>query len=230
VNGVADERSGTWVFTHATIVKDAQTTLQNASLLIQKGKILAVGDNIAIPKNAVVVDCKGKYIIPSFIDPYSDYGIPVPRRSSGGFSYSAPAQLTSNTKGAYGWNEAIKADANAAALFEADNDKAKIFRGIGFGTVLTHRKDGIARGTGTLVTLADKKENLAIIKERASAHYSFSKGTSSQSYPTSLMGAIALLRQSYLDAAWYRNNPEAEAVNLSLQAWNNIRQLPQVFD
>lgn len=230
VNGVADERSGTWIFTHATIVKDAQTTLQNASLLIQKGKILAVGANIAIPKNAVVVDCKGKYIIPSFIDLYSDYGIPVPRRSSGGFSYSAPAQLTSNTKGAYGWNEAIKADANAAALFEADNDKAKIFRGIGFGTVLTHRKDGIARGTGTLVTLADKKENLAIIKERASAHYSFSKGTSSQSYPTSLMGAIALLRQSYLDAAWYRNNPEAEAVNLSLQAWNNIRQLPQVFD
>lgn len=230
VNGVADERSGTWVFTNATIVKDPQTTLQNASLLIQKGKILAVGDNITIPKNAVVVDCKGKYIIPSFIDLYSDYGITVPRRSSGSFSYSVPAQLTSNSKGAYGWNEAIKADANAAALFEVDNDKTKTFRDLGFGTVLTHRKDGIARGTGTLVTLADKNENLVIIKEKASAHYSFSKGTSSQSYPTSLMGAIALLRQSYLDAAWYKSNPTAEGVNLSLQAWNSSQQLPQVFD
>ena len=230
VNGVADERSGTYIFTHATIVKDAQTTLQNASLLIQKGKIIAVGNDIAVPKDAIVVDCKGKYIIPSFIDLYSDYGIPAPRRSGGGFSYSAPAQLTSNTKGAYGWNEAIKADADAAALFEADNDKAKNFRDIGFGTVLTHRKDGIARGTGTLVTLADKKENLVIVKEKASAHYSFSKGTSTQSYPTSLMGAIALLRQSYLDAAWYKSNPTAEGVNLSLQAWNNNQQLPQVFD
>ena len=230
VNGVADERSGTYIFIHATIVKDAQTTLQNASLLIQKGKIIAVGNDIAVPKDAVVVDCKGKYIIPSFIDLYSDYGIPVPRRSSGGFNYSAPTRLTSDTKGAYGWNQAIKADADAAALFEVDSDKAKGFRDIGFGVVLTHRKDGIARGTGTLVTLAEKKENLVIVKEKASAHYSFSKGTSTQSYPTSLMGAIALLRQSYLDAAWYTSNPTAEGVNLSLQAWNNNQQLPQVFD
>ncbi|HEX5026582.1 MAG TPA: hypothetical protein VFV68_14985, partial [Agriterribacter sp.] len=62
VNGVADERSGTYIFTNATIVKNAQTTLRNASLLIQKGKIIAVGNTIAIPKDAVVVDCKGKYI------------------------------------------------------------------------------------------------------------------------------------------------------------------------
>ncbi|HTN07946.1 amidohydrolase family protein [Agriterribacter sp.] len=230
VNGVADERSGTYIFTNATIVKDAQTTLPNASLLIQQGKIIAVGNHITVPKDAVVVDCNGKYILPSFIDMYSDYGIPVPQRASRAFSYSTPAQLTSNTKGAYGWNEAIKADADAAALFATDNDKAKDFRAIGFGVALTHRKDGIARGTGTLVTLADKKENLVIIKEKASAHYAFSKGTSTQSYPTSLMGVIALLRQTYLDAAWYKNNPTAEGVNLSLQAWNNNQPLPQVFD
>ena len=197
VNGVADERSGSYIFMNATIVQDAQTTLQNASLLIQKGKIIAVGNDITIPKDAVVVDCRGKYIVPSFIDMYSDYGIPVQQRAAGGFSYNAPAQLTSNTKGAYGWNEAIKADADAAALFVADNDKAKDIRAIGFGAALTHRRDGIARGTGTLVTLADKKENLVILKEKASAHYAFSKGTSSQSYPTSLMGVIALLRQTY---------------------------------
>lgn len=230
VNGVADERSGSYIFMNATIVQDAQTTLQNASLLIQKGKIVAVGNDITIPKDAVVVDCRGMYIVPSFIDMYSDYGIPVQQRAAGGFSYNAPAQLTSNTKGAYGWNEAIKADADAAALFVADNDKAKDIRAIGFGAALTHRRDGIARGTGTLVTLADKKENLVILKEKASAHYAFSKGTSSQSYPTSLMGAIALLRQTYLDAAWYKNNPAAEGVNLSLQAWNHNQQLPQVFD
>ncbi len=230
VNGVADERSGTYIFTNATIVQDAQTTLQNASLLIQKGKIIAVGNAVTVPKDAVVVDCKGKYIVPSFIDMYSDYGMPLPQSATGAFSYSAPTRLTSNTKGAYGWNEAIKADADAAALFVTDNAKAKDFRAIGFGAALTHRKDGIARGTGALVTLADKKENLVIIKEKASAHYAFSKGTSTQSYPTSLMGAIALLRQTYLDAAWYKNNPAAEGVNLSLQAWNNNQPLPQVFD
>ena len=43
VNGVADKRSGTFAFTNATIVKDAQTTLQNATLVISDGKIVAVG-------------------------------------------------------------------------------------------------------------------------------------------------------------------------------------------
>ena len=62
--------------------------------------------------------------------------------------------------------------------------KAKPLREAGFGTVLSHVRDGIARGTGAVVTLANEKENLVIIKEKASAHYSFNKGTSTQSYPT----------------------------------------------
>ncbi|PVD50105.1 amidohydrolase [Terrimonas sp.] len=230
VNGVADERSGYYAFTNATVVKDAQTTLQQAVVIIKKGKIIAAGTNIAVPEDAVVIDCKGRYIVPSFIDIYSDYGIPAPQRSAAPFNYSAPAQLTSNTKGAYGWNQAIKADVNGAAVFAADAIKAKSLRDIGFGTVLTHQKDGIARGTGAVVSLADIKENLTIIKEKASAHYSFNKGTSTQSYPGSLMGAIALLRQTYLDAQWYKSNPASEGVNLSLKAWNDLQSLPQIFE
>lgn len=230
VNGVADERPGCYAFTNATVVKDAQTTLQQAVVIVRKGKIVAVGANTPVPKDAVVIDCKGKYIVPSFIDIYSDYGIAAPQRSAAPFNYSAPAQLTSNTKGAYGWNQAIKADVNGAAVFSADALKAKTLRSSGFGTVLTHQKDGIARGTGVVVSLADIKENLAIIKEKASAHYSFNKGTSTQSYPGSLMGAIALLRQTYIDAQWYKNNPAGEGVNLSLKAWNDIQNLPQIFE
>ena len=64
--------------------------------------------------------------------------------------------------------------------FSTDEAKAKPLRDVGFGTVLTHVKDGIARGTGALVTLANEKENIVILKESASAHYSFSKGSSTQ--------------------------------------------------
>ena len=91
--------------------------------------------------------------------------------------------LTTTAKGPYGWNQAIKSDAEAYKVFAVDDDKAKPLREAGFGTVLSHVRDGIARGTGAVVTLANEKENLVIIKERASAHYSFSKGTSTQSYP-----------------------------------------------
>jgi len=230
VNGVADNRSGTYAFTNATIVKDGSVTLSNGTLIIKEGKIVAVGNNLSVPADAVVIDCKGKYIYPSFIDVYADYGMPAIQRTQGGFNFNAPAQLTSNQKGAFGWNQAIRTDVNAAHLFVTDDAKAKTLRETGFGAVLTHQKDGIARGTGTFVTLASEKENKTILKEKASAHYSFIKGISTQSYPASMMGSIALLRQSYIDAQWYKNNSGAEGVNLSLKYWNELQNLPQFFE
>ena len=230
VNGVAEPKTGSYVFTNATIVKDGQTTLTNAILVVRDGKIIAVGNNITVPKDAVVIDCSGKYIYPSFIDIYSDYGIAAPQRQQGGFNFGGPAQLTSNQKGAYGWNQAIHSDVEGAKIFIADDAKAKPLREAGFGTVLTHQKDGIARGTGVVATLATENENLVIVKERASAHYSLNKGSSTQSYPGSVMGSIALLRQTYLDAQWYKSNPSVEGVNLSLKAFNETQNLPQVFE
>ncbi|MCW3467954.1 amidohydrolase family protein [Chitinophaga nivalis] len=227
VNGIASPREGCVAFTHATLVKDAQTTLNNATLVIRNGKVVDAGPNAAIPKDAVVVDCKGKYIYPSFVDLYSSYGLPDGKRSP--FSWNAPPQFLSNTKGAYGWNQAIRSEVNAGALFNVDEKKAANIREAGFGTVLTQQEDGIARGTAALVTLADTKENLAIIREKAAAAYSFDKGSSTQNYPNSLMGSIALLRQTFLDAQWYKSQPAKEGVNLSLQAWNENLQLPQLF-
>ena len=231
VNGVADPREKIYAFIHATIVKDGQTTLTDATLLIKDGKITGIGNNVSVPANAVTINCTGKYIYPSFIDIYSDYGVAIPQRQATGFNfYGGPTQFNSNTKGAYGWNQAIKPETDASKIFVTDDSKAKPLREIGFGTVLTHQKDGIARGTGTVVTLANRKENLVIIKEKASAHYSMSKGISVQSYPSSMMGVIALLRQTYLDAQWYKSQPDHEGVNLSLQAWNDNQNLPQIFE
>ncbi len=235
VNGVGDKRDGSYAFTNATIVKDAQTTITNATLLIKDGKIVAVGSGVAVPKDAVVVDCKGKYIYPSFVDIYSDYGMPQAQRQQGGFNFGAPAQLASNQKGAYGWNQALKSDVQAYKLFSSDEARAKPLRDMGFGSALVHQKDGIIRGTGSVVTLANDADNYLIVKEKASSHLSFSKGTSTQSYPSSLMGTIALLRQTYLDAQWYKNNPKAttlegDGVNITLKYFNEQQGLPQIFD
>ena len=233
-NGVADPRHGYYAFTNATVVKDANTTISNATVIIKDGKIVSVGTNTKVPAGAVEVNCSGKYIYPSFIDIYADYGIPAPQRpqtaAGAGGGFFAPQQLTNANKGAYGWNQAVKPETEAFKLFAIDDSKAKPLRELGFGTVLSHVRDGIARGTGALVTLATEKENFSLLKERASGHYSFSKGTSTQSYPGSMMGSIALLRQSYLDAKWYKNRPQAEGVNISMEAWNNVQGLPQIFE
>ncbi|HSC39144.1 MAG TPA: hypothetical protein VLD19_14780, partial [Chitinophagaceae bacterium] len=149
VNGVAEPKTGSYALTNATIIKDGQTTLTNATLVVREGKITAIGTGIAVPKDAVVVDCSGKYIYPSFIDIYSDYGITLPARTPGAFNFGGPQQLASNQKGAFGWNQAIRSDVVGSDIFTADEAKAKLLRDAGFGTVLTHQKDGIVRGTGT---------------------------------------------------------------------------------
>ena len=233
-NGVDDPRHGFYAFTNATIVKDGATTLTNATMVVRDRKIIAVGANLKVPAGAVEIDCKDKYIYPSFIDIYADYGIAAPATQTagapGGGGGFFQQQLTSNAKGPQGWNQAIKSDADAYKLFTIDDSKAKPLRDAGFGVVLSHVKDGIARGTGAVVTLATEKENFSIIKEKASAHYSFNKGTSTQSYPSSMMGSIALLRQTFLDAQWYKNKPAEEGFNISLQSWLDNQNLPQIFD
>src|SRR5690606_38478527 len=205
VNGVADPRTGAYAFINASIVKDTNTVIANGTLIIKDGKITAVG-KASVPEGYVVIDCKGKFIYPSFIDIFSDYGIPIPQRTGGQTSFFGPQQLTTNTKGPFAWNQAIKSEVNGYQLFATDATKAATLSAQGFGTVVTHQKDGIARGTGTAVLLSDDKENLNIIKDKAAAYYSFSKGTSTQTYPTSIMGAVALLRQTFIDVDWYIQN------------------------
>jgi imidazolonepropionase-like amidohydrolase len=229
-NDVADPKYTYYAFTGATIVKDPATTITNGTLIIKDGKIVAIGQGLKVPASAIEIKADGKYIYPSFVDIYSDYGTPAQQPRQGGFNYYAPSQLTSNTKGAYGWNQAVRPEVETYKVFAADAVKAKALRDLGFGTVLTHVKDGIARGTGSVVTLADENENFAMLKERASAHYSFDKGSSTQTYPSSMMGSIALLRQTYLDAQWYKTKPAKEGVNISLASWNDNQGLPQIFE
>ncbi|RYY89042.1 MAG: amidohydrolase [Chitinophagaceae bacterium] len=227
---IADTRPEHYALTHATIYKDAATVLTDAMLVVKDGRIVSVGPSAKPPAGAVEIDCKGKFLYPSFIDIYSDYGLPAVQRPAAGFDFFSRGQYTSNTKGAYGWNQAVHPEQEAFRQFAVNDAAAKTLRDLGFGAVLTHQKDGIARGSGAFVSLKNDKESQVLLRERASAHYSFSKGTSTQAYPSSLMGSIALLRQTYLDAQWYRSKPAKEGVNLTLQAWNDQQALPQIFD
>jgi len=229
VNGVRDVRSGSYAFTNATIIQNASTKMEKATLVIKQGKIVAVGVGVEIPKDAIVVDCNGKFIYPSFVDPLTDYGAGTPKRTNAGFNFGAPGQFLSNKPGAYNWNQAVKPEVNAVDGFTLDEPVASSYRNNGFGTVLTHVKDGIVRGTGAVVTLASTNENNVILKTKAAQLFSFDKGTSTQSYPSSLMGSIALLRQTYLDAKWYATKPAGEGVNLSLESFNANASLPQIF-
>ena len=48
-NGVADHRDGLYAFTNATIYKSHNQKLENATLVIKDGKVVSVGQGIAVP-------------------------------------------------------------------------------------------------------------------------------------------------------------------------------------
>jgi imidazolonepropionase-like amidohydrolase len=228
VNGVKDHRIQRYAFTNATIFVDYQTQLEDASLLIEEGRVVAVGKDIRIPEGTIQEDLKGMWIYPAFIDPYTDYGLPETARKSR-HRYDPP-QMRSETAGAFGWNEAIKSEYNAAEEFSMKSESGKAWREQGFGAVLAHRKDGIARGTGVLVSLTEDEDQRVVLMPRAAAHFSFDKGTSNQDYPSSLMGAIALLRQTQLDVRWYNSQSPKPFTDQSLEAIYAQRELPQIFE
>ncbi|RDV16015.1 amidohydrolase [Pontibacter diazotrophicus] len=226
-NGVYDERSGLVAFTNATIHTDYKTTLPNATLVIRNGKVEAVGANVKVPAGAVVVDAKGKHIYPGLVDMFTSYGLPEVKSERRG--YGSPPQPDTEKEGAFNWNQAIRPETNAVELFKVNEKQAEELRKLGFGTVLAVHRDGIARGTAALVTLADKRENEVVVLEKAAGTLSFDRGSSKQDYPNSLMGAVALLRQTYLDAQWNAQNPEKEQ-NLSLNAFTTANKYPQIFE
>jgi imidazolonepropionase-like amidohydrolase len=231
-NGAPNITHTLYAFTNCTLHVDADVTVMNASLLVQDGKVIRFGEKLEVPKEAISLDLKGKHIYPAFIDLYSDYGMPEVKKTN---YTDAPK------KGAYGWNQAIKSEVEAQKVFSHNQAKADELRKQGFATVLTASKDGIVRGSGALVFLANAKENESILKDKAAGFYSFNKGTSPQDYPESLMGAIALLRQTYYDAAWYASNTHSTGsaptsatqkveYNITLEAFNKLQELPSIFE
>jgi imidazolonepropionase-like amidohydrolase len=225
-NGVRDNRVKTYALTNATIVVDAQTTIDKGVLIIKNGIIENVGVGIPVPKDAIEINCAGKRIYPAFIDVYSTYGQPESKRSQGGNDRGP--QFISNKKGAYHWNEAIRPETEAGKQFTVNSEKAASLREQGFGAVSSFSKDGIARGSAVMVFLGEQNEHQTIIKDNLAAYYSFNKGTSNQDYPSSLMGSIALLRQSFYDAEWYAKN-KAE-YNISYAKLNEQKALPSFFE
>lgn len=229
INGVRDDRSNYYAITNAIIHVSPTKTVKKASLIIKEGKIISVNTNNNVPKGAAEINAEGKHIYASFIDANSNYGMPDVTQGSF-WSWTKPENIGPQNPKAYNANDAIKANNKASNLFKADNKKAEAMRKIGFGSALTYLPDGVARGTSALITFGEGRANTLILEDHVGAHYAFDKGSSAQMYPVSTMGYVALLRQTYYDASWYKEGGSEKFTDLTLEAFNTSQSLPQFFD
>jgi len=226
-DGVKAKNNNYTAFTNAKIYVTPTQIIDGGTLLIQNGKVVQVGKSVTLPKNSVKVDLNGKSVYPSFIDIYSDFGVAKPEKlkASGRSSQYEP------TREGFYWNDHVMPENKAVEKFKYDDKKAKELREAGFGVVNSHIKDGIARGTGVLVALNGIGNDANRILDDRSGHYfSFEKSVAkAQSYPTSLMGSMALLRQLYYDADWYAKG-NIDTRDRSLEALNTNKNLVQIIE
>jgi hypothetical protein len=74
-DGISFNNSNYTLFTNAKIYSSDKNIIEDGSMLIKNGKIIAVGKSVEIPKNSIIINLNGKSIYPSFIDIYSKYRI-----------------------------------------------------------------------------------------------------------------------------------------------------------
>ncbi|MDM9632045.1 amidohydrolase family protein [Robiginitalea aurantiaca] len=225
-DGVKASNSNYTALTNARIYVSPTEVIDKGTLLIHDGKVVSVGKRVDVPANSMVLDLEGKSVYPSFIDIFSSFGVEQAKRNpSGGRS----AQYGPSREGFY-WNDHIMPENNAVSKYKFDTKEAKDLRGLGFGVVNSHIQDGIVRGTGVLLALNEEGNDSERILEDASGQYlSFDRSIAkAQSYPTSLMGSMALLRQMYHDASWYEGG-NVSTTDRSLEALLKNKNQVQFF-
>ena len=223
-SGVKANNSNYMAFTNAKIHVSPREVITSGTLLIKDGKVVSVGKSINIPKNTTKIDLSGKSIYPSFIDLHTTFGVAEPKRGGNGPQYAA-------SRSGFYWNDHIMPEQDVMASFKYDAKSASEMHKLGFGVVNTHNPDGIARGTGALIALNNDADNsLRVVDGETTQNFSFKKSVKSrQSYPSSIMGSMALLRQMYDDAKWYAAG-NVNTKDLSLEALNGNKNLLQIFE
>jgi imidazolonepropionase-like amidohydrolase len=225
-DGVKTPEKSVVAFTNAKIYVTPSNIIEGGTLLIKNGKVVASGTAVDIPKDAATIDLEGKSIYPSFIDVYSSFGIKTPKRER---SNRSPQYEASRT--GYYWNDHIRPETNAIDKFQYDKKSANELLKAGFGLVNTHHQDAIARGTGVLIALnQNNRASNRVLDDKSGQYFSFRKSSlSNQSYPGSIMGGMALLRQMYIDADWYAKG-NTTTHDLSLAALNNNKNETQIIE
>ncbi len=229
VEGLRDHTPAVHALINARIVVSPGIVIESGTVVIRDGIIESVGANVSPPDDARVWDVDGRTLYAGFIDLYSDIGVPEPdvdrdRRGAGQLLRQVPAQFRSflaamladdeEPEGTFYWNPQVRSYIDAASVFKPDEQKASGLRSQGFTNVLTAPQDGIFRGRSALVSLGKGDGNEIVLRDNITHNMSFDRSANlGGRYPTSLMGSIALIRQTLIDADWYHQAHEAYAAD-----------------
>lgn len=210
----------------ATVVPRPGERIVGGTIVIRDGLIAAVGSGVPVPAEAQVWDLSGCTVYPGLIEPYLRL---APRKAGEREEGSGPQPPPKPATGARHANPSVRAERAVARELALSEDSLRGLRQAGFTAAVVVPEEGVFRGKSALVNLRDGSAREQIVRAEVAQHVAFERGGwTSQHYPSSLMGAMALVRQGLMDAehyaaAWdhYQASPlgrERPETNLSLGA------------
>jgi imidazolonepropionase-like amidohydrolase len=185
-----DNGTGYHALVGARVVTAPGRAMDNATIVIRNGLIQSVDRNGTPPAGARVWDLSGHTVYPGFIDAHADLGMDqVPEGGDVGPTH---------------WNPQVRAWFSTTDNLQDDEDRRQSLRSQGFGTALVVPKQGIFRGTASVVNLGDSGVRDRILRPDVAQSIGFQRSFQlGGRYPNSAMGTIALMRQTFMDADWY---------------------------
>ena len=218
---------GVYAITNGVVHPVSGPEIARGTVVIRDGLIEAVGANVAIPPDATVIDVAGAHVYPGLIDAHTSLGFTSSERSSS--TSRREDDRPSERDAAFVAAEAIK-------VSESDLNAR---RAAGVTTVVAAPQASIVNGQSVVLNLSEGDEASRVIRSPAAMNIAF-RTRPTWTFPDSLMGVIAHLRQSFYDAAHYaaaraayEKNPSQRrpATDASLEALGPVirRDLPIVM-
>jgi imidazolonepropionase-like amidohydrolase len=179
---------------NATVLTITKGTLQNATVLVQNGKITAVGQNVNIPAGTQVIDGTGKYVMPGIIDAHSHTALDA------------------------GLNEGTDA-VTPEVKVEVRSDALSIYRSLAGGVTslnVLHGSSNVVGGQAAIVKLRFGEPNEKLLFEGAPRIVKFALGENpkrsnsnvpqgqERRFPVTRMGVEEMLRWWFNQASVYR--------------------------
>ena len=205
--------------TNAKVIIKPGTTLNDATVVINNGRIISVTENGKPPKTARVWDMRGHTIYAGFIDPYVTDVKPISttmtQRISGneataagkpGFFGAAGNELDPGQTGPGAGLSTIIPDFHIVDSLSPKTETYESHRKEGFTTIALAPSNGIIRGQSALLSLKNDSPNQIVIKPHLFQHIAFdTRASKTDEFPKSLMGVISALRQAFADSQHYES-------------------------
>ncbi|MGH8020018.1 MAG: hypothetical protein ACREIA_17410 [Opitutaceae bacterium] len=192
----------------ARIVVAPGKVIDRGTLVLRDGVVEAVGADVDPPPDARVWDLSGRILYAGFIESQSTLFLPkdwkpAPADADADESSAAPKPPDAPA-GSRAWNPRVTPERSAARVLAADPKGAEALRALGFSVAHIAPARGVFRGQSALVSLGEGAFSQNVVRPEAAQQLVFEFGSSGKpAYPMSLMGSIALVRQTLLDARWF---------------------------